>query len=122
MNDTEIAAAVRPRRGRGRASARSQARHTGNVYRLLSRVFPRSYRAKLLTVVLAGTLLPMLVLVVWLLWVRAGARKDRLNAPPPPPDEPPAPPVPRRAPLRPASGPGQVSSSLDLSPHAKPSP
>ena len=62
------------------------------------------------------------VLVVWLLWVRAGARTDRLNAPPPPPDEPPAPPVPRRAPLRPASGPGQVSSSLDLSPHAKPSP
>jgi len=61
------------------------------------------------------------VLVVWLLWVRAGARKARLNAPPPPPEEPPAPPLAPRAPVRPSGGPGQVSSSLDLSPHAKPS-
>lgn len=60
------------------------------------------------------------VLVVWLLWVRAGARAARLNAPPPPPDEPPPPPMARRTPVRPPSGGGVVSSSLDLSPHAKP--
>lgn len=37
------------------------------VYQKLSRVFPRSYRAKLLAVVLCCTLLPMLALVGWLL-------------------------------------------------------
>ena len=37
------------------------------IYRALSRVFPRSYRAKLLGVVLCCTFLPMLALVVWLL-------------------------------------------------------
>jgi len=37
------------------------------LYRALSRVFPRSYRAKLLGVVLCCTFLPMLALVVWLL-------------------------------------------------------
>ena len=37
------------------------------LYRALSRVFPRSYRAKLLGVVLCCTFLPMLALVIWLL-------------------------------------------------------
>lgn len=37
------------------------------VYNGLSRVFPRSYTAKLLVVVLGGTLLPLLALVSWLL-------------------------------------------------------
>jgi diguanylate cyclase (GGDEF)-like protein len=37
------------------------------VYNALSRAFPRSYRAKLLAVVLCCTLLPMLALVAWLL-------------------------------------------------------
>lgn len=61
------------------------------------------------------------VLVVWLLWVRAGARAARLKEPPAPPDEPPAPPVMRRPPVvRPRSGGASVSSSLDLSPNAKP--
>jgi diguanylate cyclase (GGDEF)-like protein len=36
-------------------------------YAALSRVFPRSYRAKLIAVVLVFTLLPMLVLVGWLM-------------------------------------------------------
>lgn len=38
------------------------------VYRALSRLFPDSYRAKLLAVVLGCIALPMLSLVVWLLW------------------------------------------------------
>ena len=37
------------------------------LYRLLARLFPRSYRARLLTVVFACTSLPMQALVVWLL-------------------------------------------------------
>lgn len=63
------------------------------------------------------------VLVVWLLWVRAGAKAEQQPQPPSPPDEPPAPPVqpmqPRPAPLAPAEG--LVSSSLDLSPPVRPS-
>ncbi len=54
------------------------------------------------------------VLIVWLLWVRAGAKAQ----PPqetPPPDEPPAPPMPLAMP-RLDKGQGQVSTSLDLSP------
>lgn len=54
------------------------------------------------------------VLIVWLLWVRAGAKAQ----PPqetPPPDEPPAPPMPLAMP-RLDKGHGQVSTSLDLSP------
>jgi exosortase H (IPTLxxWG-CTERM-specific) len=55
------------------------------------------------------------VLIVWLLWVRAGARSQAL----PPPDDPPAPPppapVPPTPPVRPPAE-GLVSSSLDLSP------
>ncbi|WP_313311581.1 exosortase H [Pulveribacter sp.] len=54
------------------------------------------------------------VLVVWLLWVRAGAR-DRAASEPPPPDEPPAPPVVRPS-VTPRAPSGSVSSSLDLSP------
>lgn len=38
------------------------------VYRALSRLFPRSYSAKLLAVVLVCIALPMLALVLWLLW------------------------------------------------------
>ena len=38
-----------------------------SVYRLLARLFPRSYRARLLTVVFVCTSLPMQALVVWLL-------------------------------------------------------
>lgn len=54
------------------------------------------------------------VLIVWLLWVRAGT-KDRKPQGTPPPDEPPAPPV---RPIVPAVGKGEglVSQSLDLSP------
>lgn len=54
------------------------------------------------------------VLIVWLLWVRAGARGNKPQETPPP-DEPPAPPV---RPVTPAVGKGQglVSQSLDLSP------
>lgn len=37
------------------------------LYRVLARLFPRSYRARLLTVVFMCTSLPMQVLVVWLL-------------------------------------------------------
>ena len=54
------------------------------------------------------------VLIVWLLWVRAGA-KARPQDEAPPPDEPPAPPV-RPATPRSDKGAGLVSSSLDLSP------
>ena len=38
-----------------------------SLYRLLARLFPRSYRARLLTVVFVCTSLPMQALVVWLL-------------------------------------------------------
>lgn len=38
-----------------------------SVYRLLARLFPRSFRARLLTVVFVCTSLPMQALVVWLL-------------------------------------------------------
>lgn len=38
-----------------------------SVYRLLARLFPRSYRARLLAVVFVCTSLPMQALVVWLL-------------------------------------------------------
>jgi diguanylate cyclase (GGDEF)-like protein len=47
------------------------------VYRALSRVFPRSFRAKLMAVVLGCTLLPMLVFVAWLL-AHNGADPGRL--------------------------------------------
>ena len=47
------------------------------VYRALSRVFPRSFRAKLMAVVLGCTLLPMLVFVGWLL-AHNGADPDHL--------------------------------------------
>lgn len=53
------------------------------------------------------------VLIVWLLWVRAGAKSQPQDLPPP--DEPPAPPVRPVAP-RSDKGQGLVSSSLDLSP------
>lgn len=53
------------------------------------------------------------VLIVWLLWVRAGAKAQPQDLPPP--DEPPAPPVRPVAP-RSDKGQGLVSSSLDLSP------
>lgn len=55
------------------------------------------------------------VLVVWLLWVRAGAKSQAL----PPSDGPPAPPPPAPLPPTPPALPpaeGLVSSSLDLSP------
>ena len=55
------------------------------------------------------------VLIVWLLWVRAGAKARPQDDAPPPPDEPPAPPV-RPAAPRSDKGTGQVSTSLDLSP------
>ena len=60
------------------------------------------------------------VLIVWLLWVRAGSKERAANEPPPP-DEPPAPPVVQSAP-RMGHGEGTVSHSLDLSPHARPRP
>lgn len=47
------------------------------VYRVLSRIFPYSYRAKLLAVVLCCTLLPMLALVGWLM-LNNGTAPERL--------------------------------------------
>ena len=60
------------------------------------------------------------VLIVWLLWVRAGAKAQKANEPPPPPGKPPVPPrwVPEPEAVRAA---GLVSSSLDLSPPQRPS-
>lgn len=56
------------------------------------------------------------VLVVWLLWVRAGAKGQQ---PPSPPDEPPTPPSrPVAVVVQPGSG--LVSNSLDLSPPVRP--
>jgi len=62
------------------------------------------------------------VLVVWLLWVRAGS-KAQARSEPPPPDEPPAPPTPPVQPIAPRATPAGplVSSSLDLSPPVRPS-
>lgn len=50
-----------------------------SVYDQLARIFPRSYRAKLMTVVLAGTLVPMLALVLWLM-ANNGMAPERLVA------------------------------------------
>lgn len=63
------------------------------------------------------------VLIVWLLWVRAGSKAQAPLDPPQPPDEPPAPPpqpVQTVAPRTTPAGP-LVSSSLDLSPPVRPS-
>jgi exosortase H (IPTLxxWG-CTERM-specific) len=54
------------------------------------------------------------VLVVWLLWVRAGSKSQESSVPPSPPEDPPAPPAHSAASPKPA-GP-LVSASLDLSP------
>lgn len=60
------------------------------------------------------------VLIVWLLWVRAGSKPHGPNDPPQPPDAPPpAPPVHPVAPVVASAGP-LVSSSLDLSPPVRP--
>ena len=68
MIDTGNAPANTPVRGRGEAAPQvAGGNNTSHVYGLLSWIFPRSYRAKLLSVVLAGTLMPMLALVAWLL-------------------------------------------------------
>ena len=59
------------------------------------------------------------VLVVWLLWVRAGAKSQALppsdEPPAPPPAAPPPAPMPPTPPVRPPAE-GLVSTSLDLSP------
>lgn len=67
MIDTQNAPATMPARRQGDGPTQSGSGNNGNVYGLLSCIFPRSYRAKLLSVVLAGTLMPMLALVAWLL-------------------------------------------------------
>lgn len=54
------------------------------------------------------------VLVVWLLWVRAGSKAQESSGPPSPPEDPPAPPAHSAASPKPA-GP-LVSASLDLTP------
>lgn len=54
------------------------------------------------------------VLIVWLLWVRAGSKSQASSGPPSPPEDPLAPPVHSAASPKPA-GP-LVSTSLDLSP------
>ncbi len=54
------------------------------------------------------------VLIVWLLWVRAGSKSQESSGPPSPPEDPPASPAYSVASPKP-SGP-LVSSSLDLSP------
>ena len=65
------------------------------------------------------------VLVVWLLWVRAGG-KVQARSEPPPSNEPPAPAAPRTQPVLPVApwaaptGP-LVSTLLDLSPPVRPS-
>ena len=60
------------------------------------------------------------VLIVWLLWVRAGSKAQAASEPPPPPDEPPAPPSVRTAAPQAAPAGPLVSSSLDLSPPVRP--
>ena len=60
------------------------------------------------------------VLIVWLLWVRAGSKAQAASEPPPPPDEPPAPPPVRTAAPQAAPAGPLVSSSLDLSPPVRP--
>lgn len=77
MIDTQNAPATMPARRRGDGPTQVGSGNTSNVYGLLSCIFPRSYRAKLLSVVLAGTLMPMLVLVVWLL-ANNGANPERM--------------------------------------------
>lgn len=44
-----------------------------NCYRGLARLFPRSYRAKLMLVVLLGTTLPVSVFALWLMWNNGAA-------------------------------------------------
>ena len=63
------------------------------------------------------------VLIVWLLWVRAGSKAQARSEPPQPPDEPPAPPPQPVQPVAPRAAPAGplVSSSLDLSPPVRPS-
>lgn len=60
------------------------------------------------------------VLVVWLLWVRAGSKAQA--RPEPPSDEPPTPPTPPMQPVAPRAAPAGplVSTSLDLSPPVRP--
>lgn len=62
------------------------------------------------------------VLVVWLLWVRAGS-KAQARSEPPPSDDPPGPPTPPVQPVAPRGAPAGplVSTSLDLSPPVRPS-
>lgn len=62
------------------------------------------------------------VLVVWLLWVRAGSKEQVRSEPPPPYDEPPMPPTPPVQPVAPKAAPAGplVSTSLDLSPPVRP--
>ena len=54
------------------------------------------------------------VLVVWLLWVRAGSKSQEASGPPSPPEDPPAPPAYSAVSPKPADP--LVSASLDLSP------
>lgn len=62
------------------------------------------------------------VLIVWLLWVRAGSKAQARSEPPPPSDEPPTPPTPTVQPVAPRAAPAGplVSTSLDLSPPVRP--
>lgn len=62
------------------------------------------------------------VLIVWLLWVRAGSKAQERSEPPPS-NDPPAPPTPPVQPVAPRAAPKGplVSTSLDLSPPVRPS-
>lgn len=62
------------------------------------------------------------VLIVWLLWVRAGS-KAQARSEPPPSNDPLAPPTPQVQPVAPRAAPKGplVSTSLDLSPPVRPS-
>ena len=86
--------------------------------------FPSTWRHKLtglaLGFVAVQALIMLDVLIVWLLWVRAGSKAQAASEPPPPPDEPPAPPPVRTAAPQAAPAGPLVSSSLDLSPPVRP--
>ena len=76
--------------------------------------FLRIRRDYLAALVLGGIAPDLDVLVVWLLWVRAGSKSPESSGPPAPPEDPPAPPA--RSAVLPKPADPLVSASLDLTP------